>query len=313
VAAPTLYLSTDASAPVLTGEVDKLVALLDAVLVNGYGAKAAAGWTTQFTGTNKRVYRPGGGVQHVWRVLDDGSVTTQAAKEAVVRGAESASDVDTLVAPFPTIAQLSNDTTVMRKSATADATARAWVALADDRTLMLFVLSGDTAGAYQSMYIGEFLSYVSGDLYRSCTVTSSGSGSSGSNNLGDLQSSFVSASSGHYVPRGYTGTGGSLNVGKHGDNVLGNSAALFGIVSYPNGPDSGIYVSPVYLHEGNPGHVRGELRGLFQFLHAIAGVADRDTFSGSGPFAGRTFLILKAAVESVSAVFTLETTAWAKN
>ena len=40
--APTIYRSTDASAPVLTGEVGKLVDLLDACLVNGYGAKSAA-------------------------------------------------------------------------------------------------------------------------------------------------------------------------------------------------------------------------------------------------------------------------------
>jgi hypothetical protein len=52
-----VYRSTDASAPVLTGQVGSLTALLDAVLVNGYGALSAAGWTIAQTTTNKRGYK----------------------------------------------------------------------------------------------------------------------------------------------------------------------------------------------------------------------------------------------------------------
>jgi hypothetical protein len=40
-----IYRSTDGSAPVLTGQAGKLTDLLDAILVNGYGSKTAAGWT----------------------------------------------------------------------------------------------------------------------------------------------------------------------------------------------------------------------------------------------------------------------------
>jgi hypothetical protein len=52
-----VYRSTDASAPVLTGQVGSLTALLDAILVNGYGALTAAGWTIAQTTTNKRGYK----------------------------------------------------------------------------------------------------------------------------------------------------------------------------------------------------------------------------------------------------------------
>jgi hypothetical protein len=52
-----VYKSSDASAPVLTGAVGSLVALLDACLVNGYGALAAAGWTKAFTAANKGAYK----------------------------------------------------------------------------------------------------------------------------------------------------------------------------------------------------------------------------------------------------------------
>ena len=39
----TVYRSDDAGAPNLTGAAGSLIAILDAVLVNGYGAKPAAG------------------------------------------------------------------------------------------------------------------------------------------------------------------------------------------------------------------------------------------------------------------------------
>ena len=56
MAVPTVYRSDDASAPVITGTAGDLVMALDAILVNGYGAKSAAGWTIAYTGANKRAY-----------------------------------------------------------------------------------------------------------------------------------------------------------------------------------------------------------------------------------------------------------------
>jgi hypothetical protein len=46
----TVYKSTDASAPVMCGQYGKLVQLLDAILVNGYGAKASLGWSIAYNG-----------------------------------------------------------------------------------------------------------------------------------------------------------------------------------------------------------------------------------------------------------------------
>lgn len=41
----TIYKSTDASAPVMNSSLGSLLTVLDACLVNGYGSKAAAGWS----------------------------------------------------------------------------------------------------------------------------------------------------------------------------------------------------------------------------------------------------------------------------
>lgn len=67
----TAYFSTDASAPTLTGTTGSLVALLDAILVNGYGAKAAAGWSIAYTGTSKRDYKQGTGSNGYYLDVDD--------------------------------------------------------------------------------------------------------------------------------------------------------------------------------------------------------------------------------------------------
>ncbi|MGE3907973.1 MAG: hypothetical protein AB7K36_01385, partial [Chloroflexota bacterium] len=52
-----IYRSTDSGAPVLTGQAGSLLNLLDKCLVDGYGSKAAAGWSRPYTGTNKTAYR----------------------------------------------------------------------------------------------------------------------------------------------------------------------------------------------------------------------------------------------------------------
>jgi hypothetical protein len=49
-----MYRWDDASAPTLTStDLNSIFDVLDACLVNGYGAKASLGWTKPFSGTGK--------------------------------------------------------------------------------------------------------------------------------------------------------------------------------------------------------------------------------------------------------------------
>lgn len=52
-----MYSSEDVGAPVLTYTEGSFITLLDAILLNGYGDKPALGWTKEFSGPNKAVYR----------------------------------------------------------------------------------------------------------------------------------------------------------------------------------------------------------------------------------------------------------------
>lgn len=149
----TTYRSTDAGAPVLNGTSGNgLVNLFDTCLVGtgtAYGALPKKGWTKSFSGTNKAVYRTVDTVGFL-RVVHDGSVTG-GFREALVRGGEGATDVDTLVDPFPTVADIADNACVWRTSATLDTTARFWELIADDNWFILSV-QFDAAAADTYMF-----------------------------------------------------------------------------------------------------------------------------------------------------------------
>lgn len=298
-----IYRSTDGSAPVLTGQVGSLVALLDACLVNGYGSKAAAGWTKSFSGTNKAVYRAPVGVRHYLRIQDDGPV---AANEVRMHGYETMSDVDTGTGIFPTSGQ-SSFGLICRKSDTTDSTAQAWVIAGDDRTFYLFSNS-------MGYMFGEIYSLGTEDAHRTMLV---GRGSENQNlaasgiyNLGSLAGNLLVSSGGTsiaaYMPRSYTGLGASEPIRMHGDDVKSGSNTYAGNnLVFPSPVDGGLYISPVWVHENNV--IRGRLRGLFQPLHPPSSFAVGDTFSGVGDFAGKTFEFIAGSKHVNAGIYVLET------
>lgn len=172
-----VYRSTDASAPVLSGQAGALTALLYACLVTGYGALAAAGWAREFTATNKAVFRAASGNRMRLRV-DDTSTT-----EARVIGYEVMTDADTGTGPFPTNGQVSGGL-YLRKSDSADSTARPWVVIADEKRFYFLNNSAGSdwyvapTGAQMGghFFFGEIASYKSGDAYNTLIMGSEASG-----------------------------------------------------------------------------------------------------------------------------------------
>jgi hypothetical protein len=320
VSLPTFYQSTDASAPVLTGADGSLIALLDACLVNGYGAKVAAGWTKPFSsGINKGVYRAGGGNRFYLNVQDNGP-GAGTFKEARAWGYEVATAQDTGTGQFPTAAQLAAGI-IIRKSATADATARAWTLAADDRTFYLFVQTGDSGGTYLAFAFGDFFSLLTGDGFRTMIVGRATENSAvlTVDNLDLLLNpgaSPATAMTGHYWPRAFTGLGGAAQFAKRGDaneNGAAVNYVLHGLMPYPNPVDGGLYLSRVYMHEtagASGGALRGNMRGFWQFCHAASVVVDGDQFTGApgSALAARTFQIVRASANG--GVYCIETTAW---
>ncbi len=289
----TYYKSTDASAPALTGQVGSLIALLDAILVTGYGSKPGAGWTKAFSGSNKAAYRMGSGRSQMYARIDDSGPGGQGPREARINGFESMTDVDTgtnnIVGGGGFI--------VIRKSSSLDAVARNWFAVADDRTFIL-IQSWDNSPSYSGTYFGEFYSFMPNDDYGVMliarfvenntfyTQTTEALGLvSGSMSFGSFQ--------GHYVARDTT----TLVKQVPADKVIGMSGG--GNQGLPNGPfyfpnlaDGSLIMTPIYVRTAETAGIllRGRLRGMWCPMHGLlTGLNIGDTFAGTGDLAGKSF------------------------
>ena len=310
----TIYKNSDGSAPVLSGTVGSLLGVLDGCLVTGYGIKPAAGWTKPFTGAAKTVYRPPLGNNFHLRVNDSATVQgpdeaagAPNAREARIRGYESMTSVDIGTGPFPNATAQSTTGLTWRKSATLDATPRPWIVVADNRSVMIFVLSGDVASGYMAGGFGDFFSLKGvTDSYRTFIVgrtAEAGALATFGSESFQLVNGNALTTPGHFIPRQTvlmsgvpTPVGGSIAIGKHGDSVKGvpTGTPMAGTVPFPNPPDAGIYISPLWVHD-IVGTQYGRLRGFWEFLHPIAAVADADVFHGTGSLAGKDFLLIKGS------------------
>ena len=168
--AVTLYKYDDVGAPQLTGEVGKVISVLDACLVNGYGSKSPAGWTKPFSGTNKAVYRPPAGNRHYLRILNDNTTIDNYGNTAVgicrVIGYETMSDVNTGTGLFPTTAQISGGV-CLHTTYDRSATIKPWWLIADDKTFYFIPLYDTRCFGF---CFGSFYSYVNNDNYNTVII-----------------------------------------------------------------------------------------------------------------------------------------------
>lgn len=279
----TVYYSTDASAPTLSGTAGTLIAVLDACLVNGYGSKSSAGWAKSYSGTNLAAYRAPSGNRFYLRIDDSGTF------DARVVAYESMSNINTGTNPFPTSGQITGGG-YWRKSATANATARPWIVVAD--TSYLYIYTDVNAGTVQPLtfFFGDLVSYKSGDGFG--TLIYVNTAASNTTNLTAVSNSFTTLA-GHYLARATDQTTLSQTCGKHCDSRGGSgSIGSNTSIAYPHDADSALWLGAVCINEGSstPWIIRGEMPGLLEPMGNPG--ATLDTFTGSGSLAGVTYLIL---------------------
>ena len=294
--APTVYRSTDASAPVLSGTVGSLNTLLLACLVDGYGAKAGAGWTRPYydAATHQGMYRMGAGNQHYLHVNDNGP-GAHGGREARCRGYVTASSYSSGTEPFPTAAQYANGL-FFRKSATADSTPRAWTMIADAETMYLMISAGDSGSPIMPYYFGAFLAWKTSDNYDSILSARIVEGSA--SNTSTQHPGYCAGHGGYnvlagYSPRGYLGVSGAVAIYSQANGALSNVNVIQVIGGagqpYPFPVDGGLLLSPLWLLEGV--EPRGRLRGLWVPGHTRP-LAEGDTYSVSDGAITRSFLAL---------------------
>lgn len=323
---PTLYRSSDTNAPQLTGTAGSLTTLLDAILVGtagiAYGTTPSAGWTTAFTGTNARSYRMAttGGALGYYLDVNDNAPGAGGAREARMRGYEAMTALATGTNPFPTTAQLTAGI-IVRKSTSLDTLTRPWVAIGDNRTFYLFILSGDTAATYLGFAFGEYYSYKANDPGRALIIGRVSENSSSTSNtvnefLDNISYINATAAAGNYMARDFQGTPGSVTHMKYGEYGLTGAAtanALIGNLPFTNPVDNRVYMSPIFLANNTIINVvRGRMRGFWHFCHAATGASDGDVITGSQDLLGRSFYMVKSG--GGGGIYTLETSnTWETN
>lgn len=307
-----VYKSTDGSAPVLTGETGSLIKLLDAVLVDGYGAKVPCGWSRNFPDvaapdTTIVVYRNGSAsVAQLYLRVRDNSPGTQGGREAWVRGFRTMTDnVEANgVTPFPTAAQQLNGVRVS-KSNTADSTARPWIVYGDARTIILLVNTYLTR--WEAHYFGDINSFVAADAYAAVVI--GGACDSGAPD-GWNDHTFPYHGS-RFAGNNYFSSSGTFYaylMGTHTQapqslplflltttnfiQVPGPSTTNgYGILGKVNPTDGSVYCAKRMVGT-DPDILRGWLRGTYAMCHKQEHWTDFETFNGAGELAGKVFDVI---------------------
>lgn len=299
-----IYSSSDAGAPVLRGNTPgDLINLLEKCLVTGYGSKAGAGWTKPYTGTNVAAFQQGAGSNGMFLRIDDTSTATSY-RSAKVKGYEAMTDVNTgTPTSFPTPTQNADGVYwFTHYSSGSVANPRPWRLIADEM-FFYFMLStypenNDSGYYYNECYaFGDIIPYKPGDTTHTVLL---GSWSVNSPNTSegypwygvDITSYMGSNRYVLLAARSFTNLGGPIYLGWHSDHTKGSSNWGAGRLSYPHGPDGGLYLAPVWVHEAHvsPYSVRGIMPGLWVPCHNSGTFGQFQTFNGQGELAGKQFM-----------------------
>jgi hypothetical protein len=284
---------------------------------------APLGFEIVFTDTNKRVYRSPNPLsnRHYLRVDDSlpAGYTTTWAKFARVTIAEGMADIDTFVggrAPYDPAAPTRNEipsgsgTSMMagwfkwyyarlsyaETSGDNGSWARSWVLIGDDRGFFLANSSGYGGDKRILHAFTDFDSYKQGDNYASYLIASERyqqvGYTGGSYPSQDAYSAYSLNTTGKVCIRNYTQIGENTGLGMfslndgNGQNVSNRS----GNIPFPNGPDYGLILHPIYLRE-SAGHLRGLLPGMY-WIHQNQPYAHLTVVDNVLGYEGRKFLIV---------------------
>ncbi|AOG22232.1 hypothetical protein [Acidovorax sp. RAC01] len=296
----TVYRSTDVGAPLLSNANGSLIAVMKACLVDGYGSKAAAGWTAPFTGTNLIAFKEGAGGNNRFLRVFDGGTDTSTNRVIKVRAYENMTAISTGTGPCPTTGQMGGNGAGFSYFVAGRVSPNpSWVLVATSSFFHLIVEQGD-AGTYpEYMGFGTFFSDLPGDTFNTMLIAST--------NDGCGYSGYVDATSanGVWVMRSDTGALGAVATSFLSDARNGTTAtsSVWGgpssIHPYPDRVRGGLLQSqPVIFCDG---YRRGRVPGMWECHHAPADVGGhRTTWSGgAGSLSGRQFQMFGGLASTV--------------
>jgi len=192
------------------------------------------------------------------------------------------------------------------KSGTADATARPWFMVADERGFYLAVDPTGT-GRYTLTYSGDIASLKSGDAY-GYLLTGNQADQTNASIAPDGCCGYSgrSARGGAYLVRAHTAIRQSIAAQRLGAHHNGATAdvyagtAGYSVGTYPNGPNNGLMTGALELHALG---IRGTLPGLLHPVQDCGNAFATGAFvDGTDDLAGRRLLAIRTAPPSGAVV-----------
>lgn len=252
---------------------------------------ASAGWQQVFSATNVTCLKPTvvEATGCVLRIDDTGTTNAR------VRAYEAMTDAATGTGPTPLESQLAGGL-YWPKSSSANATARPWIVIADERGFYVAVGPNGT-GRYTLTYSGDIASLKSGDAY-GYLLTGNQSDQTNASTAPDgcLGYSGRTTRNGAYVVRSHTAIGQSTSVQRLGAHHNGSTADVYAGVagyslgSYPNGPNNGLMTGALELHALG---IRGTLPGLLHPVQDLGNAfATGAIVDGTDDLAGRRLMAI---------------------
>lgn len=233
---------------------------------------APLGWSKEFSGTNKAVYRPAVGNRFFYRVQHDASVT-EGANWARLMGYEVVSSVDSGQGPFPASGYL-----LAYLSSAAGTTARPWVLIGDGAGVYFIPYPKNTtilaASESQPIYMGDGISDILDDTWMGLVAGLDVSTNRRNGVIGFKCYYYNQNLQAIAVARPYTGQTGSVYMqpmpGQFGNLIYNNSTETFIIFGYDGLPHpyngQTIYTRPS-LSDVNWNAYRGYFPGLYYPYH----------------------------------------------
>jgi hypothetical protein len=274
VAGNVYTFATSATGPV-TGTITHKVASLE--------------WGKPYSGTNLAAYRSSdtAGTRMYLRIDDTGTVDGDSRTARAV-GYESMSGISSgLVNPFPPNYAIAGGGS-WAKSGTTDSTPRAWVLVGDSRGFLLWIRNSEPA----TVGFGDYKSLKTSDVHN-CFL-SCGSFNYAGQSFDDLSTIASPIYNTLWQPRGVSGIGRALQLGKHASSPVGGNGngAVSGNMgmTFPNLSNNGLFFSEVTLYESTTHTTyRGTLPGVW-FCPMSIGTSifeHRERVTGVSGFGGR--------------------------
>lgn len=280
--------------------------------------KAPLGFSKSFSGVNKAVYRSNDikSNRHYLRVVDDAS-GTRGGGEANLSMYEVMTSVDTGDLQIPPTSKLPTNYT-LGKSNVSDTSVRQWMIIGNSKTFYMFIyvmaddkFSGSSSIA--NMVFGDAIAHNPNDVWATMLgahpatmLTSYQSynplfGTFSSPYTPTATSSNTMYTANFMLMRDFNGAKGGRLAQSCGACLSSNQGVNGNVVAipYPNGPDGGLYLTPMLIIQAEPVSIRGRIPGVYDSLHGRC-LGNLDTIDGVTGFPDRQFMMIYGSNHSYS-------------